>query len=220
MASVAAAWFLPVSETFKGIAAIPGIAALCGVLVQLWSEKRAHERARELLFRQQDFALATASHMANIAYDKHVAFCEKYIERTNQGLGELMRDGPSLNVLKFASDLMRIRIDHTAWLTAEIEAELLPFEAALRKIGAGEGLLPSVPVGERRTRLVDEIYKAFGVVIGTHLPATDDEKAITTAKVIDHLRDVLGIKELTALRQTTTRFALRRVLAADGERDH
>jgi hypothetical protein len=220
VASGAAAWFLPVSETFKGIAAIPGIAAMCSALMQLWREERAHERAQELLFRQQDFALAAASHMADTAYDKHVAFCEAYIARTNQGLGELMRDGPSKGAWKMAGDLMDIRIRHATWLTTEIEAELIPFEAALGKIGASEMVLPTVPVGERRSQLVSEIYDAFSIVIGAKLPATDDQKAITTAKIIDHLRDVLGTKALTTLRQATTRVALRRLLSAPGESGH
>lgn len=152
--------------------------------------------------------------MANIAYDKHVTFCEAYIERTNQGLQDLMRTGPSKEALTFAGDLMAIRVRHTAWLTAEIEAKLIPFEAALRKMGAGEFLLESLPVGERRSRVVDEIHRAFGVIVGIEKPVTDEEIPTATAQIVDHVRDVrdvLGIKELTALRQTTTRLALRRV---------
>jgi hypothetical protein len=104
LVSFAAAWFLPVAELFKGLAAVPGIGALLNVLSQLWRDERAHERAVELLHRQQDFALATASHMANVAYDKHVSFCEAYVERTNRGLVELMASGPSKDALRLAAD--------------------------------------------------------------------------------------------------------------------
>jgi hypothetical protein len=211
IASVAAAWLLPVPELFKGLASVPGVGAMLNVVIQLWREERAHERALDLLRRQQDFALATASHMANVAYDKHVRFCEAHIERTNRGLAELMRSGPSKEALTFAGDLLGIRIDHAAWLTAEIESKLLPFEAALRKMGAAEHLLDSLSVGERRTRVVDEIYKAFGVIVGVQQPHTDDEAAIAAAQIVDHLRDILGIKELTQLRLNATRLALGRV---------
>ena len=211
VASFGLAWLLPVPDLFRGLASIPGVGAMISFLAQLWREQRSHERAVELLHRQQDFALATASHMANIAYDKHVAFCEAYVKRTNQGLQELMRMGPSKDALGFAGDLLGLRIEYTAWLTADIESRLIPFEAALRKMGASESLLPHLPVGERRTRVVDEIYKAFGVIVGTEKPVTDEQAGIATVHILDHLRDVLGIRELTALRQTTTRLALSRV---------
>ena len=46
-------------------------------------------------------------------------------------------------------------------------------------------------------------------------PESDEEAEIVAARIIDHLRDVLGVKELTTLRQHTARLALRRV--AQGE---
>lgn len=211
LVSFVAAWLLPVTELVSGFAALPGIGALVNVLYQLWKDERAHERAVDILHRQQDFALATASHMANVAYDRHVTFCDAYVERTNRGLVELMISGPSKDVLDIAGDLLKIRTDHAAWLTAEIEAKLLPFEAALRKMGAGEYLLPSLRAGERRSRVVDEIYKAFGLIVGTQAPANDDEAAIAAAKIVDHVRDILGIKELTQLRLSATRLALDRI---------
>jgi hypothetical protein len=211
--SFGAAWLLPVTEVLKGLAVIPGIGALANVLYQLWRDERAHERAVDLLQRQQDFALATASHMANVAYDKHVLFCEAYVERTNRGLVELMVSGPSKAVLDFAGDLAKIRTDHAAWLTADIEAKLLPFEAALRKMGAGEHLLTSLRAGERRSRIVDDIYKAFGLIVGTQPSTSDEEAAIAAAKIVDHIRDILGIKELTQLRLSATRLALDRLAA-------
>jgi len=213
--SVAAAWLLPVPGLFKGLASIPGVGALVGILVQLWREQRAHERALELLHRQQDFALATASHMANIAYDRHVAFCEAYIKRTNEGVQELMRLGPTKAALVFCSDLMKLRMEYTAWLTPEIEARLIPLETALKTIGGKEILLESLRPGDRRSRIVDEIHQAFGMIVGVEKPATDEDRSMAAAKILDHVRDVVGINELTALRQTTTRVALRRVSKLD-----
>src|SRR5437667_49993 len=83
-----------------------------------------------------------------------------------------------------------------AWLTVDIESRLLPFEAALRRMGASEHLLNSLAVGERRNHIVDEIYKSFGVITGAEHPSNDEE-AVTAAEIIDHLRSILGIKELT-----------------------
>jgi len=153
--------------------------------------------------------------MANIAYDKHVVFCEAYVAKTNEGVVNLMRTGSSKEALAFAGDLMDIRVRHTTWLTAEIESKLIPFEAALRKMGAAEHLLDSLPVGEGRTRLVDEVYKSFVVIVGAEKPTTDEEKAIAAARIVDQLRDVLGIKELTQLRLSAARLALLRATQSD-----
>lgn len=209
--SFSATWFLPVPDLFRGLASIPGIAALIGVILQLWREQRLHERSVELLYRQQDFALATASHMAEVAYDKHVAFCEVYIARTNKGIGDLFGTGPSGEALTFAIDLRQIRIDHATWLSSEIEEKLIGFESALRKMGAGAQLLNRLQPGERLSRVVDQIYNSFGIVTGTGPPGSDEEAEIVAARIIDHLRDVLDVKELTKLRQHSTRLALRRV---------
>jgi hypothetical protein len=78
-------------------------------------------------------------------------------------------------------------------------------------MGAGEHLLPSLQVGEGRSRLVDEIYRAFGLIVGVHAPTTDEEGAIAAARIVDHVRDILGIKELTQLRLNATRVALNRI---------
>ena len=211
LVSFGATWLLPAPDLFRGLASIPGVGALLSVVFQLWREQRLHERAVELLHRQQDFALATASHMANVAYDKHVAFCESYIERTNQGLADLITMGATSRTLEFAGDLIRIRIRHATWLTAEIETKLIPFEAALRKMGAAAHVLDHLPVGEKRSRVVDEIYNSFGLLTGVDKPRTDEEAEMVPARVIDHLRDVLGIRELTHLRHRAGHLALRRL---------
>ncbi len=86
---------LPVNEVLKYITAIPGIGSIFLFLNQLLRDQLAHDRAIELQNKQQDFLLGTASHMSDVVYDKHVVFCETYINRVQDGLQELLRDGPS-----------------------------------------------------------------------------------------------------------------------------
>ena len=81
--------------------------------------------------------------MANIAFDKHVLFCEKYIAGVNGALDTLFRRGPHEDVLKDADTLFNLRRNWVLWLTPEIEAGLVNFEGALRKIGANAWLLES-----------------------------------------------------------------------------
>jgi hypothetical protein len=104
-----------------------------------------------------------------------------YIERVNHGLQELMQSGPSKEALNIAGNLIGIRTQHTAWLTAEIESKLIPFEAALRKIGAAHFVLEGLQVGEKRSRGVGEIYKSFGLLTGIDKPESDAEASTAAA---------------------------------------
>jgi hypothetical protein len=104
--SFGAAWALPTTDILRGIIGLPGVAALFAALFQIVRDQSAHERALELLEKQQLFSLGTASHMANIAFDKHVQFSEQYILKMQEGLTELFRTGPPGESLKFCSELI------------------------------------------------------------------------------------------------------------------
>lgn len=204
-------WLLPISEIMKGIISVPGIGALFLVLYQIWRDDRSHERNIELQNKQQDFILGTATHMADVVYDKHVLFCEEYISRIQEILQELLRDGPTKNALNFGSSLVRIRFKYSAWLTSEIEKDLEPFENALIKMGAQEGLLESLPTGEKRTKVVGEIYDSLGLILGHDKPTSDDKAEIAKDKVIQKIRDILGINVFTELRKKAGVIALKRM---------
>lgn len=202
--SFLAAYFLPVDKIFKGIISIPGIGALCLSLYKSWKDEYLQNK-------QQDFILGTASHMAEVAYNKHVVFCEEYIKRVEKGRQELFRDGPSRKSIDIGRELVNIRQKHSPWLTKEIEDNLKPFEQALIKIGAQERLLESLPVGEQRSKVVEEVYKAFGLVLG-HDPSLNEEEAnLCIDKVIEKIRDILGINILTKLRLNATNLAFKRL---------
>ena len=212
VASFAAALFLPVSQILKGVAATPAIGALCLLLNQLWRDERAHERALELQNKQQDFALGTASHMADVAYDKHVAFCEEYMARVQSGFQELNKDGATKNALNIGGDLVRIRFKHAAWLTPTLEEQLKPFEMGLITMGAKmhQLELSELPVGDQRTRLVQEIYKTFGLIMGEK-PENEEESLMRLEKPIENIRKILGIDSLVTLRQGAADLAIKRL---------
>lgn len=209
--SYVAASLLPVSETFRGIASAPGTAALLGVFVQLMRDHWAYERAQELQRQRQDHAIAIASHMAAVTFDKQVAFCEAYVAELHEGLSDLFATGPTARALALADELRQIRTRFSAWISAEIEERLLPFERALRKIGAPARVLDAYPPGDARTKIVKEMFDTFGVLIGIHTPADDAQAQITAPQVVDYIREVLGIRELTRLRSTAVKKAAERV---------
>lgn len=195
---------LPIAEIFKGFTIIPGVGALCLSLYKSWKDE-------QLQNKQQDFILGTASHMAEVAYNKHVEFCEAYLKRVEKGRHELLSQGPSKSTIDFGRELVDIRQANSPWLTKEIEDSLKPFEQALIKIGAKNKLLESIPVGKQRSNIVGEVYKAFGLVLGHDEPLNEEEASICIDKVIEHIREVLGINILTKLRLKATDLAFKRL---------
>lgn len=210
--SFAATLILPVGSIVKALLAFPGAAALLPVLYRLWREDVAHERAIQLQDLKDASAFATASHMANLAYDKHVLICEEYLAVINESLTKLWQEGPTLNGLQFAADLSSVRSKYAAWLTRDIETGLYPVESKLRRIGAGSHVLGSLPTGNERSHILDEVYDAFGIVTDTLPPGENDEaQAAGIAAVTEHIRSLLGIQNLTELRFKSAELALKRI---------
>lgn len=201
-------WLLPVSEAFKGISAVPGVGALLMMLFQIWRDQLTYERQKELQRKQMIFNLSVTSHMANVAFDKHVQFCEKYIAQMHKGLIHLFREGPREDALSLASELLKIRGEFRTWMTDDITQKILPYEQALRKIGVRAGRLERLPVGEKRSKVVDEMSKIFSDVIGIKDNEDYVDETIATEKIITHLQQVLGIQELTKLRQKLIKDAI------------
>jgi hypothetical protein len=206
--SFAAALFLPVSQTFKGVASLPGTGALAAVAFHMLRDKIEYEREKELQRKQQFFNLGVTSHMAGVAFDKHVEFCEKYIAQMDEGLGQLFLEGPTGEAFSLAGKLSKIRSEFRAWLTEDIVERLLPYEKALTEIGASARLEEHLPVGEKRTRVIDKMFEVFSVVTGIKKEEGSVNKDIAHETIINHLQTVLGIQELTELRQKVMKEAI------------
>jgi hypothetical protein len=209
--SFIAASTLPLTDVFRGITTTPGVAALFSILYQAYRDQRKHDHAMELQSHEQNFTLSTASHMASVTFDKHVAFCEAYLKTLGDGLAELFASGPAPSALALADSLLRVRAEYIAWLSPEIEASLEPLERALRKIGAGAHLMKSSPPGQGRAALVEEIYDSLGIMHGMVDAKTEEQQKIAASTVLERLRELLGIRELTTLRRHVLRTAMRRV---------
>jgi hypothetical protein len=204
---------LPVGAITKAVLAFPGAAALLPIIYKLWREEVAHERAIQLQELKDASAFATASHMAKLAYDKHAKFCEEYLEVVNDFLPKLWwQSGPGASAKEFALKLSSVRARYSAWLTQDIESGLYPIESNLLGIGARSQVIQSMPVGENRSRMIDEIYDAFGLVTDS-LPTgeSDKDKAAGAAAITEHIRTLLGIQNLTELRLKSAQLALRRM---------
>lgn len=187
------------------LAGLPLVGSLLGLLVQILRDQAAHERAMLMQDAQNQFVLGASSHMANIAFDKHVAFSEAYVEEAQKTLFTLLRLGPTDEVLKHTDNLYKIRNQFIVWLTDDVEAGIEPFETALRSIGANAGYVKAIDgetkEGEERQKALTSMYNTFAKIMafpewqGEKLT---DELAIKT--LVKKLRRVLGTEELTKMR--------------------
>jgi hypothetical protein len=83
------------SEFVKSLFATPGVLALFGILYQIFRDHNSHIKDIELQKQQQFFNIGAASHMANVVFDKHVEFCEKYMEEVDVIVRVLFEKGPT-----------------------------------------------------------------------------------------------------------------------------
>lgn len=197
--------WLPDGEFIQKVAAVPLVGSLLAVLLQVVRDQNSHDRQMLMQSSQNLFALGATSHMANVAFDKHVQFIEEYVAEVHKTLATLIREGPTENVFKHTLELYSLQQKYAVWLTPQIERDLGAFEAALRSIGANEGYLRSTSSAADRQERIDEMYKTFADVMGSKLmgstwngsPLTED---LAISMVIQRLRSILGTEELSAIR--------------------
>lgn len=199
------------NDLLEILVAMPGVAALFTALFQIFRDHAAAEREQVLEDKRNDFTLSATSHMADVAFDKHVEFAEKYLREVEKGLSELFRTGPSKQALELACQLYSVRTDFSAWVTEEIRNKLEPFEQALRKIGVQSDSLEHIPAGNERTRLVEDLYERYSRVAGIKEEGEKDAAAKEAATQLkESFQELLGIHEFTSLRRHFVDEAIRR----------
>lgn len=218
VAAAGTASLFPVESVMRYIAGTPAIAALVAALFQLVRDEAAFERQQMFYQRQEAFGLGATSHMAIVAFDKHVEFCEKYMSEVHGTVTILFRVGPMKETLPHVRRFVELRREYAAWLPREIESGLEPFENALNRIGALSSLVQDLGSSDQEARgnAIKAAFKIFEEMmnIDGKLP-TDHLPEFAVDKVKDHIRAVLGINELTTLRRKLIGKALHAV-SGDG----
>ena len=168
--SLVVAWNLPTTEVMKGITAIPAIGALLGAVFQTIRDDIAHSRAERLRQESDIFNLSIASHMANVAFDKQVMFCEKYMAEVHRALETLFQEGTTKKVADHAISLAIIHRDYAAWIPKSVALNLQPFEKAILDIASKDNLIEAwrgaKERSEERSRLIDQMFNTFPDVMG------------------------------------------------------
>jgi hypothetical protein len=190
----------------RELSGVPALGALFGTLVQLIRDTIAHERSLMTQQLQNSFSIGATSHMAIVAFDKHVAFSEDYVSAMFDVLQTLFREGPCQKALDGASTLLAIRKKYSLWITAEVETQLEGFESALRKMGAAAYVVETAPGTSEHANLVSQMYSAFAEVMGSKVMGSKESQReqiteeVALYTVIHKLQKVLGVEELTNLR--------------------
>ncbi len=164
---------VPAYGLLQAISAVPALGALFAALFQVFRDQAAFERQLVLQQQQLAFSLGAASHMASKAFDKHSEFCEKYMEEVHLTVQTLFREGPTQKALAHASNLVQLKSRYSTWLTKAILEGLVPFEAALRKIGASSYLVEALCAG---------LISTDTSIGGIHLDGEHDQESKTDVR--------------------------------------
>lgn len=204
--SAAIAFFAPISEFFKGLTTIPAIGALSFAAFQIFRDHLSHLRTAELQNQQQLFNLGATSHMANVVFDKHVEFCEKYISEVHETTLTLFQKGPTKEALNHAGSLYKLRIEYSAWITPEMVSKLEPFEDAIRHMGADAGLVAALETTDDkdgvRSNAIERMYDTFRKTLNLEEFPDEDPDAVNSAKAIQNaIRKILQVDELVHIRE-------------------
>lgn len=207
--SILAAILIPVGKigtVVRELSGIPAVGALCFALYQIARDRIAFDRSLVVQELQNSFSIGATSHMAIVAFDRHVAFSEEYVSSMYEVLTTLFQKGPCDEALRGAASLLEIRKRWSLWITKQLEVELEPFEAALRKMGAAAWVNEAAPGGQGHSERINLMYREFVEVMGSKVMGASEweGKKITNDvaihTIIDKLRVVLGVDELTNLR--------------------
>ncbi|MEX3694216.1 hypothetical protein AB3X91_37820 [Paraburkholderia sp. BR14263] len=197
------------SALMAALASFAGTALAAGGAFWVAHLNRAHEREREAVRRGFDSA---GSHMATVAFDNYVQFCEAYAEEYRKALIVLIRNGPCEEAMHHSGLLAQVRQKWILWVTSDIDESLKKFESVMLKMGGDAHLTKpelaaSVP---DRGEIIQRMYRSFSMLVGFGEWSGEQlTKELAFDTLMGALRETLGTDQFGRLRQMTIERALR-----------
>ena len=186
---------LPISEIFKGIAATPAIGALIAAVYQILKDHAAFQKQIELQQKNQEFTLGITSHMAQVAFDKHVEFCEKYMAELNCTTLTLFSEGPSEKAGEHAMKFFDLRSEYSTWITEEVSERLTQFERALKDIEVNTRRWKRTTKPEVWDRAYQNAEDTFDAVLGQlHDKEIPEDENVAIGAIQNRIREILANK--------------------------
>jgi hypothetical protein len=210
--SLAVAVFAPTTFV-QNLATIPLVVSLVGALFQLMRDESAHTRSLLAIDYANQFALGASSHMAKVAFDKHVEFCEEYVNEAISTMRTIGENGATKKAMTHAQNFVKIREKYAVWITSQIENDLFPFEMALHHMGVSAIQVENLDSRQSealRLKHLNRMYELLAKITNSKEwegKELTDELAIST--LIKRLRTILGTEELSRMRQKLTSKALK-----------
>ena len=195
------------------LASFPGVGSLLMILYKVLQDHQNHQKKIDLQIRQQSLNIGTASHMANVAFDKHAEFCEKYMRIVHEAIDTLMREGASKQgkAIEFSTKCVLLRQQFSAWLTYDINESLIPFEKTLMNIGADARFVEDTrgfpEYADDRLKLIRKGLSDFSKLLDI-TDKNEDDVIVSLEDVKTRIREILGIEELVRLRTKMTKKAI------------
>lgn len=206
-------WILRSTGIWQDLAGTTGAVSLILAMYQLVRDEAAHIKRVALQHDQQHFDLGITSHMADVAFDRHVALCDEFVGELFTTLQCLMDNPHNYEVAKKKADTIGDIIrKHALWITPELQAQLEEFEGAVRNIASKTYIAGRRPSVESTQEVLDLL---LDLIDPGSAPGTPPKRELSYRKIIDHARRVLGVKELTELRRTLLERNAERVSLPD-----
>mgnify|MGYP000319827968 CR=1 FL=1 len=182
------------------IASLPFIGVILSCLFKLFRDDMEQQRKLQLQENEHKFHIGASSHMANIAFDKHIEFCEEYLREVDNLETILWQQGPTEKAIIHANNLWNLRKKYTAWITLEISQKLGPFEQKVRELGANQGYVEAMKGTEGNTDgkrdVLQELMNSFKEIINR----SDEDHPNSVNMIREEIRDILQINKLTKIR--------------------
>ena len=146
--------------------------------------------------------------MANVVFDKQVAFSEQYTQKLSVIIRKLVLEGPSPEAISFGNELRNLRISFAPWLSKDLNEKLLPYEQALREIGALAELNKLAPNDPHRSATIMKMYSTVSKFLGINFGESEKEPEDFALIILEHLQEIIGIPDLEQLRGRAIQLAL------------
>lgn len=219
MAGVLGLFWLDANSMFRAIAGPSAVFGLLGAFFQLLRDAISEDhslslnslsQAHQSLLQGRDhrFALAT-SHMSNKAFDNYCEFCDAYLQKLHEVRDQLVAQG-SQAAMEGSWALTELQRKWCLWVDNETREKLDTLEFALRSLGADAEFSRATRGTNDPARgpAIQREYAALKSLLGMVKDEVDKEsppgtrkQSLTFEQVIDEVRVLLGLDELTKLRR-------------------
>lgn len=191
---------LPLDSFAQTVVATPIAGSLLVALFQVLRDHTSFQHSQLLQNQQNEFIASSMEEMGRVSFQKLTEFSEEYSQQLIHIMRRLYETGGTDESLGFAHDLTKHRESYILWISSQLNEELQKLEKLLRQHGAHERLAGMrVQVSDKA---IDNAFKAFLELINQE-QRQNAEGETSIARVIEILRESIGVDRLTNVRDKT-----------------